>query len=214
MSEPKRQGIFSPIISPLRDRSIREALVKALRVADPLAAVFHELPIARGEGRADVVCVNGKISGFEIKSEQDSLRRLTDQCVRYDRAFDESSVVISSCHLQHIGSHIPESWGIIAAQGEPGKIVFDYVRNPRLNRHIDPEVLIKLLWKDECLRLLRNEGVRLTPSTPIRKLWNRLAELPEEVIRSEVREALKLRQAAPPLFRCDDSRTTESTASA
>jgi hypothetical protein len=204
MSETRMQASCCPLASPISDRDIREALVKHLRVGDPSAAIFHELSLARGEGRADVVSVNGIMSAYEIKSEQDSLRRLTDQCVRYDRAFDESSVVIANRHLKQVRSHIPERWGIFVVEGGPNDIVLNRIRSPKANRQTDPEVLVRLLWKTECLRLLRRQGIGLPQSTPILNLWERLLKFPTSVLRNEVRGALKSRQAAPRLFQCDD----------
>jgi hypothetical protein len=196
----------------MNDRRIRKALVHLLRLTDATAAIFHELPLARGEGRADVVCVNGIMAGFEIKSEQDSLRRLTDQCAQYDRAFDESSVVVAHRHLKRVRNHIPGGWGIFVADDHSGEITIRRVRSPKMNRHTDSEVLTRILWKTECLKLLKHQGIRPNPATPILDLWKRLLELPDSVLRTEVREVLKQRKAAAPLFQCDDSRTIEATA--
>ena len=191
----------------MNDRIIREALVKLLRSDDPSAAIIHELPLARGHGRADVVCVNGMMAGFEIKSDQDSLRRLTDQCQIYDRAFEQSSVVVARRHLEQVITHVPERWGIFVADQGP-TVFITCVRPPQVNPHTDAELLTRILWKTECLRVLKHQGIHVDANTPILRLWQRLLEFPASVLAAEVRETLKQRKAAPQLFQCDDLRTT------
>lgn len=210
---PEFESQLAPVrsASPPNDPCIRRALVDMLTVEDPSATILHELPLARGEGRADVVCVNGITAAFEIKSHRDSLRRLTDQCLQYERAFDESSVVVAPRHLLQVRRCLPRRWGIFVTETSPNKPIIRCVRPPKENHHHDPDVLVRILWKTECLGLLRHMGVRTSPSTPILKIWAQLAELPMPVLRAGVRGALKRRKAVPPLFRCGGSRTTGAT---
>jgi hypothetical protein len=204
MSTAQKQALSYSKPTPLNDGNIRKALVKHLQLDDPAATILHELPLARGEGKADVVYVNGKMAGFEIKSDQDSLRRLTDQCVQYDRAFDESSVVVANRHLKQVHGHVPEQWGIFVADSDCGSVVIRCLRSPKPNRRTDPHVLTRILWKTECLKLLKKEGVTVDPDTPILNLWRQIVQLPASTLRNGVIQALKQRKAAPPLSQCDD----------
>src|SRR5437773_2095115 len=77
------------------DGDIRKALVERLNREDPSAAIFHELPLLRGKGRADIAAVNGVLAGYEIKSERDTLRRIVAQRNHYDSVFDVVVIVVA-----------------------------------------------------------------------------------------------------------------------
>ena len=76
----------------MRDEDIRAELRIMLRQQDGTAVIIDELPLLRGRGRADLAFVNGSLSGYEIKSDRDSLRRLGDQVRHYDTVFEYASV--------------------------------------------------------------------------------------------------------------------------
>jgi hypothetical protein len=179
----------------MNDRNIRAALLDQLRCADASAALFQELPLARGAGRADVASVNGVIAGFEIKGERDSLRRLARQTEQYDRVFEFVTAVVAESHLRKLRAAIPDNWGITAARCEDGRVSLRSVRKPRRNHRIDAEILARLLWKGECVRALANQGVRVAADRPILEMWARMATLPTNVLVDEVRQALKRRAA-------------------
>lgn len=68
---------------PIFDKEIRSAMIQHASAADPEAALFHELNLSRCLRRADLIAVNGVISGYEIKSERDRLSRLEGQPQAY-----------------------------------------------------------------------------------------------------------------------------------
>jgi hypothetical protein len=177
------------------DRDIRVALLDKLRRDDATAALFEELPLARGLGRADVASINGVIAGFEIKGERDSLRRLAGQTEQYDRVFEFVTAVVAESHLGKIRAAIPATWGIVAARREDGRVSLRGVRKPRRNHRVDAEVLARLLWKGECVRALANQGIRVATDRPILEMWARMVTLPPSVLLDEVRQALKRRAA-------------------
>src|SRR5689334_18909683 len=84
----------------LRDKDIRSALVSHLRRTDPEVVIFHELPLSRGERRADVVAINGVLAGYEIKSDGDSLDKLKAQASEYESVFEYVTVVLARRHLR------------------------------------------------------------------------------------------------------------------
>ena len=96
----------------LLDEHIREALKTALRGQDNAAAIIEEMPLLRGRGRADLAFVNGRLCGFEIKSEADSLIRLGMQTENYEAVFEFNTIVAAQKHLTlagrtsaHMGHH-------------------------------------------------------------------------------------------------------------
>jgi hypothetical protein len=57
--------------------------------------------------------LNGSISGFEIKSERDSLARLRSQIPNYARCFDSLTLVAPARHLNHAREMLPNWWGLM-----------------------------------------------------------------------------------------------------
>jgi len=192
------------------DPEIREALKNALRQADPSAAIIEELPLLRGRGRADLAFVNGRLCGFEIKSDADSLVRLGTQTEHYQSVFEMVTLVAAGKHLRHARRRVPRCWGLMEVARLDGEIVLRSRRKPRVNRDIDKAAVSRLLWKNECVRMLRKQGICARSGMPVQHLWELIESLPSKVICDEVREALKLRQRRSDSrqIRCDDLRTT------
>lgn len=190
----------------LLDRHIRPALVEYLRLLDPSCAMFHEVPLARGVGRADLVAVNGHISGFEIKSERDSLARLYHQVIHYNLICEYSTIVTAKRHLSEARRIIPPHWGILVVEhGE--RVTFQSVRKPKTNRQLDKWALIRLMWKEECVDVLRRHTGETRPNLPVIRYWESLERLSIKVLTTEVREAFKrrnLRRFGQLQTQCDD----------
>lgn len=178
----------------LRDPEIRKALVAELRGEDPDAVIFHELPLVRGNGRADVVAVNGSIKGYEIKSDYDSLARLYTQRALYDHTCEFVTIIVTAKHLHRAKASVPQSWGIsVAARSQIGKVRIKRIRPAKYNQPL-MRVLIKQLWKTECVRLLNENGIRQDRNAPVRHVWDQMENLPKTVLEQGVRLALKRRR--------------------
>lgn len=183
----------------LRDLDIRQALRELLETehaSEPDAILVDELGICQGAARVDLAVINGSINGFEIKSDADRLHRLAHQRDTYGTVFDTVTLVTSKRHLPAARQQIPAWWGIIEARESSDGIVLRRARKSRLNRHVQPEILVRLLWRDEALHLLDEyelgEG---TMSKPRSVLWLRLAtELAADELSAGVRAALKRRE--------------------
>lgn len=116
--------------------------------------VLNELGIQNGDFRADIAVLNGKLEGFEIKGEYDTLDRLPNQIKAYNSIFDKSSIIISKKFYDDCVEKIPSWWGIyIASQIESGEISFKRVRAAKLNKTIDAYSLAQLLWRDEAVEV-------------------------------------------------------------
>jgi hypothetical protein len=179
--------------APVLDPHIRAVLVAKLRADDPSAVIFQEQPLSRSERRADVVAVNGSICGYEIKSERDSLARLAGQADHYAGVCEYMTVVLARRHLRRARCTVPAQWGIMVAEPAPEGLTLRSVRRARRNRRLDTEALIRLLWRDECVRVLRNNGVRVKRNALVIDLWASMALLPPRTLLREVRDALKAR---------------------
>jgi hypothetical protein len=179
----------------LLDEHIREALKKNLRQQDSTAAIIDELPLMRGRGRADLAFVNGELCGFEIKSEADSLVRLGSQTGNYESVFEFNTIVAAPKHLELASHRLPTTWGIIEAFRDlNGRTKLVPRRPAQRNHKLDNRALARLLWKNECLSILRKMEIETRPHAPVIELWNMIESLGTPLLCVEVREALKRRQ--------------------
>ncbi|MFL4368310.1 sce7726 family protein, partial [Enterobacter asburiae] len=75
--------------------------------------IINELVIDSFSRRADLVVINNnKLIAFEIKSEADSLVRLTGQVEKYLFYFDKIIVVSTKKHIDKIVENVPDRVGL------------------------------------------------------------------------------------------------------
>jgi hypothetical protein len=191
----------------VRDRDIRSCLRSQLEAehrGDDDTLILDELGLLQGAARVDMAVVNGTIAAWEIKSERDTLRRLTSQADAYGQVFDYVTLVAAETHLAKVEALLPDWWGISTpAIADDARIVIEPRRHTARNPSTDSAAVAKLLWREEALAVLEardlDAGLR---SKPRRVLWSALAEqVPAADLAAEVRAALKARRgwrAAPP----------------
>jgi hypothetical protein len=198
----------------LLDQHIREALKITLREQDSTGTIIDELPLLRGRGRADLAFVNGNLCGYEIKSEADSLVRLGMQTQNYETTFEFNTIVAAKKHLDLAFHRLPKTWGIIEAKQLKGRTVLRLHRKASRNLNLTTSALARLLWKGECLRLVRKNGVKVSSNISVIELWNLMELMNLSDLCREVRAALKRRplKVAAPQIPDGDSRTTVATA--
>lgn len=197
----------------MNDSTIRRCFhcqVLSIDHACPKTLVIDELGLNHGECRADIAVINGKLSGYEIKSNFDSLVRLKSQIRAYDAVFQTASIVIAPRHLRNVLRAVPVHWGIyICLPSADNGLTFWRARRESENTCPDPVAIARLLWRDEAAQILRSHGAsgRLL-KRPRAELYNQLADILDlSELRTQVIGALKNRKSwrhpAPP-FRCDD----------
>jgi len=183
----------------MRDIDVRRAMAqKVLRQHkdEPETLVLHELGLAGGVSRVDVAVVNGRLHGYEIKSERDTLERLDDQAHIYGRIFDHVTIVAGERHVSCIEARVPAWWGIkVATAGPRGAVYLRQERYAKGNPSPDPEMIASLLWRPEALDILERYGyAKGVKSKGKAAMYRRLAEkLSLSDLRAEVRAALKVR---------------------
>ncbi|MHA0858228.1 sce7726 family protein [Paenibacillus sp. CMAA1364] len=158
--------------------------------------IVDELALCQGDARIDVAVVNGAISGYEIKSESDTLIRLPAQCEFYNKVFDSVTILTASKFIDGIMDIIPDWWGITQAEKEEDGVVHLFgLREPQQNLNVDAFSVSQLLWRDEAISILKEKGLqRGLLSKPRQVLWEALAnELPLIELQYEVRKSLKAR---------------------
>lgn len=182
----------------MRDRDVRVAVrrwLDTLHAGDENTRVVEEMGIWAGSVRIDVAVINGELHGFELKSARDTLGRLPGQASLYSEVFDRVTLVAAEKHLEKAAGLIPNWWGLSRAIGD-SEIQIDHVRAPERNPNPNLLQVARLLWRAEMADILELHGlIRGVKSKPADILAHRLAaELPADLLRFEVRAALKARQ--------------------
>ncbi len=148
-----------------------------------------------GLDRIDLATVNGAMTGYELKSARDRLGRLERQAPSYSRVMDYLFLVTTPTHLVNARPMIPDWWGIITARDDGEVISLKQTRQARPNPHLDAKSVARLLWRDEALAILTDQGLDKGIRTRSRdELCDRLAsELELASLSHAVRERLKAR---------------------
>jgi hypothetical protein len=138
------------------------------------------------------------MDGFEIKTERDTLRRLPRQAIAYGRLFDRCTVVVAERHAEGADRTLPEWWGITTTRVN-GSVRFTSVRAAKANPELDPEVLVRLLWRDEAMAALVGLGYDPDSRAPRASLWRQLLSVATLTqLRRAVREAIVHRDPPRP----------------
>ncbi len=119
--------------------------------------IVDELWVPVSNERADVAVIGRGMDGFEIKTERDTLKRLPRQMVAYGRLFDRCTAVVAERHREHAEEVLPDWWGLTTVHINGG-VAFNTVRSPRSNSTVDPEILVRLLWREEVMGALHALG--------------------------------------------------------
>lgn len=170
-------------------------LSKLLR-AEPETRIVEEMCILGGRVRVDLCAINGLLHAYEIKSAADNLERLPRQQKYYNQVFDRITIVADEKHVSSAVKLVPGHWGLISAsRGYGGDCRLDEIWPARSNFEVEASALLQLLWRDECLAILRCNGIGRGLSQKSRKyLWKVMqSSLDLETIKASVRNCLKYR---------------------
>ena len=182
----------------MKDFHIRTALKRELLAShadDPGTAIIEELGILHGSCRIDLAVVNGVMHGYELKSDRDTLLRLPRQIQAFAAVFDYVTLVVGERHVRLAVEIIPDWWGVRSVRLDSGKLSFCDLKLPMTNPSPDPMAVVRLLWRQEAMDLLRE--VRGTNAVRIKSRERIYAELVAAAscgyLRGAVRQRLKNR---------------------
>lgn len=136
------------------------------------AILLDELPLMRGEVRADLVLLPD-FHCFELKSDRDSLARLVGQGAVYSATFNKVSLVTAPRHLLNALEIIPDWWGVLVF--EQG--VIRVQRRAKVNASLKREALASMLSKSEALELLSSKGIAAPTRKPLYELHEMLSSV-------------------------------------
>ncbi|MEX1181163.1 MAG: sce7726 family protein [Cucumibacter sp.] len=185
----------------MRDFDVRLAVKAALAkkyAGDVRTRIVDEMGIWAGSARIDIAVINGELTGYELKSDRDTLQRLDKQAELYNQVFDRVILVAATRHVDRILERVPAWWGVTVAEsaGQHGSVHLRETRPPELNPAIDALQVARLLWRSEALTVLAKHGLDKGFRTKRAELLAmRLAAcLPMRTLCGEVRQTLKSRQ--------------------
>lgn len=144
--------------------------------------------------RADLALANGRLVGFEIKSEKDSLKRWESQKVAYTNVFDEVWLCTHVKHMNNALEITPKHIGLILCDNFSSMTVYrKAVRCHGMNNIYD---LAGLLWRAEIDELAKLHRIEIKSRTTKREAREILAEQLElEDVRRFVLNKLKVRKS-------------------
>ncbi len=181
----------------MQDLDIRKVLHSHLKkenksIKDTI--IIDELDLCSGLSRIDVAVINGIIHGYEIKSEEDTLKRLPLQVKYYNKSLEKISIATNRIHLKKIKKFVPTWWGIILIDNDK-KRKLNEIRKAKKNPIVERRSLLQLLWKEELLSIMQKYNVKVNKSSNKKVLQENIAvTLDMETISQEVRTTLKSRQ--------------------
>jgi len=132
---------------------------------DPLSTVDYSF-------RADLALANGRLVGFEIKSQKDNLKRWLSQMTAYTNVFDEIWLCSHGKHLYQALEMTEKHIGVLAVDDSGSITVIRYAEKNTKSNFYD---LSGLLWKDELLDYA---------------LLNNVSEIKSRMTKNEIRDIL------------------------
>jgi len=146
----------------MHDRDVRDAILSRLNAEhenDADTRIVEEMGVWAGSVRVDVAVINGELSGYELKSDRDTLTRLPLQADIYSRVFDKMYLVVGERHAPKARRIIPRWWGVIVAKSRNGAVTLSEAREAKPNPSPEPFLVSQLMWKEEALAVLERHGL-------------------------------------------------------
>lgn len=186
----------------MRDKDLRDALrdeLFAQHGCDRHTVILEEFAVCHGSARIDLAVVNGLLHGFELKSDSDTLSRLPQQIRAFAPVFDRVTLVLGERHIRQALELIPEWWGVRLARTSCGRMIFRDLKLPLNNPQAEPRALVRLLWREEAVALLRQCGSRTSGRQNRADVYEEIVQKVQlHELRSHVRESIKGRRFVAP----------------
>lgn len=172
---------------------IKDSLLKHY-YEDTHSKVVRELSLPIAKARIDVAVINGHLHGYEIKSASDTLTRLPNQMIAYQKVFDYVSVITEEKYAKKIQMQVPDWVGIYVCTDTPGMDGIVIYQEANFNEHKEGFHVAKLLWKEELIEVLQENKIAFRKSDRTWLLCDLLASSMDiEYLSLAVREKLKKR---------------------
>jgi len=168
------RDVFDTAFSALRRQGYRDEYVYRAAITEKVLLGIHSLRTASmltefrvADRKADLVILNGTATVYEIKSERDTLARLSRQLEAYSRVFPRLVVIAAERHVRNIAAQTPETVGVLALSD---RYQISTIREAITNYGgICPITVSQSLRASECCDILRALG-RTVPDVPNTRL--------------------------------------------
>jgi hypothetical protein len=183
----------------MRDSDVRKAALSMLiarHEGDRNTRIVEEMGVWSGAVRVDIAVINGRLCGYELKSDSDTLDRLPRQAEIYGKVFDRMTLIVGNRHADEAIGAVPAWWGcMVATMREDSSVTLRWKRKPRANPAPDPTILVQMLWKEEAVAILEKYGLADGwRSKRASEIGSRLlSEIPLKKLSEDIRSALKTR---------------------
>jgi hypothetical protein len=190
---------FESAFDALTQLGVRDEYVYKTAITQKLFLGRHSLNTATslsevraGECKADLVVLNGTSTAYEIKSERDSLTRLTNQVNHYRRVFAAVNVVCGPIHVSQVLDIVPIDVGVLALSN---RFTFQVVREAAISpERTSTLAILNSLRSTEAVSILESLGVEVpaVPNTKKRALLEDLfADLDSHRVHDEMVRTLR-----------------------
>lgn len=132
-----------------------------LNISDEIT--IFEFPI--NSSRLDVGRINGQSYVYEIKTEYDSLNKLSKQIEDYSKAFEYVYTIVHPKHIDKTLETVPQYCGIQTYTIEDGEFEFKKIRQATYSPCLDSYEQLKTLSSKDLETILKEEEVRNIPAT-------------------------------------------------
>ncbi len=113
-----------------------------------------------GTSRLDYARINGHSYAYEIKTELDSLEKLTKQIEDYSKVFEYVNVITHPCYFEKVKKLVPDYCGILTYNPQPNDCKF-YARQKRtLNNSYNQKSQLSIMTLRELDSLLKKHGFK------------------------------------------------------
>lgn len=194
---------FEAAFAVLRKPGIRDEYVYRAALTHNILLGRHSLNIASiltefraGACKADLAILNGTATVYEIKSDRDSLARLSNQIANYRKVFAKIYVIAGEGHIQEIVSSTPDDIGVMS--------LVRWNRIHTVREAADRPDLVCPVTIFDSLRLAEARAILYDLNIPIPKM-------PNTMLYSAMRECFK--QLEPALVHHQMVRTLKRTRS-
>lgn len=179
----------------IKEKLIKAALIDWLYAKGLVgnAVIINEMVVSNWARRADIAVANGRLYGFEIKSEFDSLKRLPGQIESFQKHFDKVTVVAASKFIPDIVKSYPSEVGVLEVFTKGAGFELRQIRPGRISEVRDNSSIASLMTKVEIERLLRSENVSFKSGLSRKELVSNLSVVPTRRLKVYALEALKKR---------------------
>jgi hypothetical protein len=195
-------------IAGLRDEYVyRAALTKKVllgRHSLNTACMLNEF--RAGNCKADLAILNGTATVYEIKSERDSLTRLSNQMANYQKVFASVNVIASESHVHGVLATVPDYIGVLSlTRRYTIEIIRDAVIAPE---RTCSTAIFEAVRTNEARAMLILLGLKV-PEVPNTRLHSAMREifagLPSQDVHAAMVKTLKRTRDLAPLGNLVDS---------